>query len=115
MKITEYQIDDYSVEIYASDLKGARTRWGEKTIRLYSGGREVAQAVFAREGTKLPEPYLSGGKIFYFASGSQFSDVIDLLRNEQAVFIAWKPISDPREENDGDAYFYTARTRREPD
>jgi len=40
---------------------------------------------------------------------------IDLLRNEKAVFIAWKPISDPREENDGDAYFYTARTHRAPD
>jgi hypothetical protein len=40
---------------------------------------------------------------------------IDLLRNEKDVFIAWKPASDPREENDGDAYFHTARTHREPD
>lgn len=115
MKITEYKIDDYSIEIYASDLKGARTRWGEKAITLYSGGREVAQAVFAREGAKLPEPYLSEGKIYYFAPGHQFADVIALLRNEKDVFIAWKPISDPREENDGDAYFHTARTHREPD
>ena len=115
MKITEYKIDDYSVEIYAGDLKGARTRWGEKAIYLYSGGREVAQAVFAREGAKLPEPYLSGGKIYYFAPASQFADVIDLLRNEKEVFIAWKPVSDPREEDDGDAYFFTAPKDVEPD
>ena len=50
MKTTEYRIDDYTVEIYSSDLKGARTRWGEKIIRLYSGDKEVGQAVFAREG-----------------------------------------------------------------
>ena len=37
MKTTEYRIDGYTVEIYSSDLKGARTRWGEKIIRLYSG------------------------------------------------------------------------------
>jgi hypothetical protein len=115
VKITEYKIDDYSVEIYSSDLKGARTRWGEKIIRLYSGGREVAQAVFAREGAELPEPYLSGGKIFYFAPGSQFPDVIGLLRSEKAVFIVWKPISDPQEDNDGDAYFRTAPADRETD
>jgi hypothetical protein len=115
VKITKYKIDDYSVEIYASDLKGARTRWGEKIIRLYSEGKEVAQAVFAREGAELPEPYLSAGKIFYFASGSQFADVIHLLRNEQPVYIAWKPLSDPQEENDGDAYFYSARGDRRSD
>ncbi len=115
MKITEYKIDSYTVEIYSSDLKGDRTRWGEKVIRLFLEGREVGQAVFAREGAELPEPYLSGGKIFYFAPGPQYADVIDLLRNEHPVFIAWKPISDPQEPSDGDAFFYTVREGRGSD
>ena len=115
MKITEYRIDSYTVEIYSSDLKGARTRWGEKIIRMYSEGREVGQAVFAREGAELPEPYLSGGKIFYFAPGPQYADVLDLLRNQRPVFLAWKPISDPQEPDDGDAYFYTIQEDQDPD
>lgn len=113
MKSTEYRIDGYVIEIFSSDLKGDRTRWGEKIIRLFSQGKEVAQAVFARDGAEMPEPYLSGGKIFYFAPGPQYADVLDLLRNEQPVFIAWKPISDPQEPNDGDAYFYTDRSDQE--
>ncbi len=113
MKSIEYRIDSYVIEIYSSDLKGARTRWGEKIIRLYSQGKEVAQAVFAREDAELPEPYLSAGKIYYFAPGRQYADVLDLLRNEQPVCIAWKPISDPQEPNDGDAYFYTERSDQE--
>ncbi len=113
MSIIEYQVDSYVVEIFASDLKGARTRWGEKIIRLFSQGQEVAQAVFAREGAEVPEPYVAGGKIYYFAPGHQYHEVIDLLRHEAVVYIAWKPISDPQEPNDGDAYFYTSRTEPE--
>lgn len=115
MKRLDYLIDSYRVEIYASDLKGARTRWGEKIIRLFSQGNEVAQAVFAREGAEIPEPYLSGDKIFYFAPGHQYADVIDLLRGEPEVHIAWKPISDPQEPNDGDAYFFTPGTDQASD
>jgi hypothetical protein len=107
MKAIEYKIERFSVEIYASDLKGERTRWGEKIIRMYSGETEVAQAVFAREGAKVPEPYLSGKKIFYFAPGHQYSDVLDLLRCGRTVYICWNPIADPKEPDDGDAYFRT--------
>ena len=107
MTRTEYKIDNYSIEIYANDLKGGRTRWGQKLIRLFSEGREVAQAVFARDDKEVPEPYLSGEKIFYFAPHHYYSDVLDLLRNEKPVYIAWMPVSDPKEPGDGDAYFYT--------
>jgi len=107
MAITSYKIDNYSVQVYANDRKGGRTRWGDKIIYLYSGGNQVAQAVFARESFSAPEPYLSGGKIYYFAQNYQYAAVIDLLRNEKPVYIAWKPISDPKEPGDGDAYFYT--------
>ena len=107
METTSFKIDSYTIEVYAKDMKGGRTRWGDKVIYLYSGGRNIAQAVFAREGFKAPEPYLSGGKIYFFAQAYQYSAVIDLLRNEKPVYIAWKPVADPKEPQDGDAYFYT--------
>lgn len=107
MAITSFKIDSYCVQLYAIDRKGGRTRWGDKTILLYSGGIEVAQAVFAGEGFSPPEPYFSAGKIYYFAQASMYAAVIDLLRNEKTVHIAWRPISDPKEARDGDAFFYT--------
>jgi hypothetical protein len=102
-----YRIDSYSVQIFSKDSKGRRKRWGDRIIHLYSDGREVAQAVFAKPGEKVLEPYVSNGKIFYFAESDQSSDVINLLRTERSVHIAWEPVHDPREPNDGDAYFYT--------
>jgi len=107
MKDTSYKIEDFSVEIYAKDMKGGRTRWADKIIRLYSQGREVGQAVFAQEKTKAPEPYLSGDVIYYFAESTQFPAVMDLLRNEKNVYIGWKPVFDPKEPNDGDALFFS--------
>lgn len=107
MKTTSYKIDDYVVKIYAKDTKGGRTRWGDKIIYLYSQGREVAQAVFAQEKSKAPEPYISGGIIYYFSDSAQFPAVLDLLRNEKNVYIGWKPVSDPKEPNDVDAFFFT--------
>jgi len=107
MNETRYKIDSYSVYIYAKDRKGGRTRWGEKVIHLYSGERQVGQAVFAREGFDAPEPYFSGGVIYFFAQNYQYEAAINLLRSENLVYIAWKPVSDPKEPQDGDAYFYT--------
>lgn len=105
--MTKFKIDRYSVKIYAKDMKGGRTRWGDKVIELYSEERQVAQAVFAREDFEAPEPYFSGGKIYFFAQSYQYASVIDLLRNGNPVYIVWEPISDPKESNDGDAYFLT--------
>jgi hypothetical protein len=107
MPATSYKIDAYCVKIFAKDSKGRRTRWGDRTIFLYSGGKEVAQAVFSKPGHESPEPYFSGGKIYYFANSDQFSDVLYLLRHEKPVHIAWEPVFDPKEPEDGDAYFYT--------
>ena len=107
MAVTSFKIDKYSVKIFGNDSKGRRTRWGDKCIRLFSEGKEVAQAVFAMPGHEVPEPYFSEGKIYYFAAGDQFADVLYLLRNEDPVYIAWEPVHDPKEPDDGDAYFYT--------
>jgi len=105
---TKYKIDAYTVEIHSGDRKGSRTRWGDRIIHIYSEGKEIGQAVFSHEGSKIPEPYLAEGKIYYFSSWRQYPDVIDLLRNFKPAFLAWKPINDPKEESDGDAYFSTA-------
>jgi len=107
MAVTSYRIDAYSIKIFGKDSKGRRTRWGDRMIQMYSGGKVIAQAVFARPKHDAPEPYFSEGKIFYFADSDQFSDVLHLLRNEKPVYIAWEPVHDPKEPNDGDAYFYT--------
>jgi hypothetical protein len=107
MKLISHKIDSYAVKIYASDLKGRRTRWGDKVIHIYSGEKEVAQAVFAIEGSKIPEPYFDEGKIFYFAPSSQFEYVLSILQSTNPVYIAWEPIHDPKEPNDGDAFFFT--------
>jgi len=112
MKVISYKIDSYTVKIYASDLKGRRTRWGDKVIHIYSEGKEVAQAVFAVEGSKIPEPYFEDGKIFYFAPSSQFRYVLGLLQGPNPMSIAWEPIHDPKETNDGDAYFFTEAVKR---
>lgn len=107
MSVISYKIDTYSVRIFARDSKGRRTRWGDRIILLYSEGKEVAQAVFSKTGKEAPEPYFSEGKIYYFADSDQFSDVLYLLRHEKPIYIAWEPVHDPKEAEDGDAYFYT--------
>jgi hypothetical protein len=112
MDVTRFKIDSYSVQIFGTDSKGRRTRWGDKVIRLYSNDNEAAQAVFAKTGHEIPEPYFSAGKIYYFAESDQFPAVIDLLRNERPVYIVWEPVHDPKEPNDGDAYFETIAGQR---
>ena len=107
MAVTSYKIDAYSVRIFGNDSKGRRTRGGDRCILLFSGGKEVAQAVFAKPGHEVPEPYLSEGKIYYFAGSDQFADVLYMLRHESPVYIAWEPVHDPKEPDDGDAFFYT--------
>lgn len=107
MAVTSYRIDAYSVKIFGKDSKGRRTRWGDRMIQIYSERKMIAQAVFAKPKHDAPEPYISEGKIYYFAESDQFSDVLYLLRNEKPVYIAWEPVHDPKEPNDGDAYFYT--------
>lgn len=104
---TKYKIDAFEVEIYACDRKGKRTRWGDRVIRIYSDGKEVGQAVFANDESKIPEPYLAEGKVYYFSSWRQYPDVLDLLRNAKPVYIIWKPAHDPKEDLDGDAFFCT--------
>jgi hypothetical protein len=108
MKVIRYKIDDYSIQIFASDKKGKRVRWGDRLIFLYSEGKCIAQATFSCEDSKCPEPFCADNIIYYFAPGYQYASVIDLIRNETPVYIAWKPISDPKEPGDGDAYFHTA-------
>jgi hypothetical protein len=113
MKVAKHKIDRYTVKIYASDFKGSRTRWGDKVIHIYSKDKEVAQAVFALEGGKIPEPYFEDGKIFYFAPSSQFEYVLSLLQSHEPVYILWEPVHDPKEPNDGDAYFFAESGKRD--
>jgi hypothetical protein len=105
MAETRYRIDAYSVEFYAVDKKGSRTRWGDRLLRLFSEGREVGQAVFSEEFSAIPEPFLADGKIHYFAPAGQFGDLLKMLDGRREAFILWRPAHDPKEPDDGDALF----------
>lgn len=113
MKEIKYRIDRYQVSVYARDIKGQRTRWADRIIRLYQEGREIAQAVFAVEGEKVPEPFLSEDeKIFFFASSARFMEVLEILRSFDPVYIVWQPIYDPKEPKDGDAFFLVEEVKK---
>jgi hypothetical protein len=107
MPTTTYQIDKYCLRIYANDLRGSVTRWGTKVILFYSEGKHVASGYFAREGFTAPDAQFSGGKIYFHAPGYQYQPAVDMLRNEEPVFISWILRSDPGEPNDGIALLYT--------
>jgi len=109
----KYRIDSWAVKVFGKDVKGKRTRWGDRILHLFSGGKEVAQAVFTAPGQEAPEPYYSQGKIHYFADGEQFSDVLALLDSGKPVYIVWEPVYDPKEPGDGDAYFYVPPVEKE--
>ena len=102
-----YRVEGYSIELFGTDKKGKRKRWGDKIINIYSGGNNVGQAVFTAEGEDSQDSYSADGKIYYFAPGSQFQSVFDLIKSNIAVYFAWRPVFDSKEPNDGDAVFYT--------
>jgi hypothetical protein len=112
-QMVAYRVDGYSVELYGADKKGKRTRWGDMIINIYSGGKNVGQAVFTAEGENTQDSYFADGKIYYFAPGSQFPNVLNLLKTSAAVHFAWRPVHDPKESNDGDAVFYTDQLLRQ--
>jgi len=107
MATTSYKIDSYAARIYANDLRGSLTRWAAAELTLYSGGKTVGLAYFARNGENAPDCVLSGEVIYFHAQGEQYERILDLLRNESPVYLAWVPKADSTEANDGDAYFYT--------
>jgi len=109
MPIVTHAVDEYSVQVYANDLRGNLTRWAVGVIYLYSSGSHVGTAYFARDGFTAPDAVYSGGKIYFHAQSEQYERVLDLLRNEKPVYLCWRSHSDSGESNDGDAYFYTGR------
>ena len=69
--------------------------------------REIGRAVFAVEGESVPEPYFADNRIYFFAPWYQYQAVKDLLEGDRPVYIIWESVSDPKEPQDGDAYFFT--------
>lgn len=103
-----YKIDNYLVRLYGNDTKGQVTREADKEILVYSEGKLVGHATFAKEGHVTGDSHVYQGVIYLCAPTSQYETVIDLLRNEKPVYIGWYPKPDAKEENDGDAYFATS-------
>jgi hypothetical protein len=106
---TSYKVDTYSVRVYANDLDGSLAQWAAKTIYMYSNGKHVASAFFAKEGDVAPDAIFADELIYFHAQAEQYSAVLDLLRNEKPVYINWKPQTDEGEPDDGVAYFNTGQ------
>ena len=49
MPTVTHTIDEYSVQVYANDLRGNLTRWAAGVIYLFSSGNHVGSAYFARD------------------------------------------------------------------
>jgi len=45
--------------------------------------------------------------IYFFAPSTQYQAVKDLLEGDRPVYMIWESVSDPKEPQDGDAYFFT--------
>ena len=103
-----HEIDSYLVRLYGNDTKGQVTRIADKEILVYSGGKLVGHAIFAKEGHVTGDSHVYHGVIYLRAPTSQYDAEIDLLRNEKPVYIGWYPKPDAKEESDGDAYFATS-------
>jgi len=103
-----HKIDKYLVRLYGNDTKGRLTRIDDKEILLYSKGKLVGHASFAKEGNKTGDSHVYQDVVYFRAPSSQYPQVIDLLRNENSVYIGWYPKPDSTEEGDGDAYFATS-------
>jgi len=103
-----HKIDKYLVRLYGNDTKGRLTRIDDKEILLYSEGKLVGHASFAKEGNKTGDSHVYQDVVYFRAPSSQYPQVIDLLRNENPVYIGWYPKADSTEEDDGDAYFATS-------
>lgn len=103
-----YKIDNYLVRLYGNDARGRLTRIDDKEILLYSEGKLVGHASFAKEGNKTGDSHAFQDVIYFRSPSSQYTQVIDLLRNENPVYIGWYPKPDSAEEDDGDAYFATS-------
>lgn len=103
-----YKIDNYLVRLYGNDTKGHVTRIADREILLYSEGKLVGHATFAKEGHVTGDSHVYQDVIYLRAPTSQYKAVIDLLRNEKSVYIGWYPKPDAKEESDGDAYFATS-------
>jgi len=103
----EYRVSGYTIELYGTDRKGKRTRWGDRIIKIFSDEKEVGQAVFAADGEDVQDSYCADGKIYYFGHGNQYRNVLDLLESKTPIHFAWHPVHDTKESNDGDALFTT--------
>jgi len=84
------RIDEYEV-MYSSNHFAPR-------IALKAGGRFIGQLLFIPDGAPLPADTMSGGTVNLYYRADAFSDVLDLLRNEQPMYLLFNG-SGPAHEN----------------
>lgn len=73
------KIDEYEV-MYSAN--GFRPR-----IALKAGGRFIGQLVFMPDGAALPADGSAAGSVTLYYHVSDFANVVDLLRNEEPMYL----------------------------
>ena len=58
MRELHYEIDSYLVRLYGNDSQGHLTRIDDKEILVYSGGKLVGHATFAKEGQRTGDSHV---------------------------------------------------------
>ena len=64
-------------------------------IWLKHGGRYIGQLIFLEDGATLPGDQLVGDQVYLYYHFRHYANCIDLLRNEQPVFLLFN--GNPRE------------------
>ena len=75
------QIDEYEVMHSANQFR--------PRIGLKAGGRFIGQLVFMQDGTALPADGKTDGSVTLYYHLASFGHVLDLLRNEQPMYLLY--------------------------
>jgi hypothetical protein len=73
------QIEEYEVMYSANKFR--------PRIALKAGGRFIGQLVFMPDGSALPPDAMAGGQAQLYYHHEDFANVMDLLRNEQPMYL----------------------------
>jgi hypothetical protein len=92
MSWTQFLVDDYKVYGVAYNTKGFPSVYG--FIRLFWDDKDKATLWFYRDGSGSVSDngsFERGGHTHYYGrfGQSQFSDFVDLLRNESPIYFHW--------------------------
>lgn len=85
MRYRSHAFDSYRIFYYHDKLFDSPTI---ATVLCFNGSRWVGWISFYPNDELLPRPNISGDRVDLFYHISQFSDIIDMLRQEKPLYIS---------------------------